>query len=193
MASKVSISDLLDRAVEKLPFLRRVVTKRRFARNPEYRAAVLDEIALKLVDDPRAVELLGVGFCDTLCSGEATVETAFFEVDKIDNLERILKIIVEYLPQILAIVMKLFAASILFLALAFMTSSANAQHWTYPGDLGSHLQSTHGVSTAGLSREQMLNLHDALHEGRGYQTSGRAYSKTAYTQRRFAPLRFFRR
>lgn len=45
-----------------------------------------------------------------------------------------------------------------------MQSSGN--HWTYPGDLASHLQGAHGVSVGGLTREQMLNLHDALHEGR---------------------------
>lgn len=39
-------------------------------------------------------------------------------------------------------------------------------HWTYPGTIDGHLRSTHGVSAAGMSREQMLNLHDALHEGR---------------------------
>jgi hypothetical protein len=38
-------------------------------------------------------------------------------------------------------------------------------HWTYPGTINGHLESTHGVSTAGMSREQMLDLHDALHEG----------------------------
>jgi hypothetical protein len=39
-------------------------------------------------------------------------------------------------------------------------------HWTYPGTISGHLQSGHGVNPAGMSREQMLNLHDALHEGR---------------------------
>jgi len=39
-------------------------------------------------------------------------------------------------------------------------------HWSYPGTIQGHLQGTHGVSTAGMSREQMLSLHDALHEGR---------------------------
>lgn len=38
-------------------------------------------------------------------------------------------------------------------------------HWSYPGDIDSHLQSTHGVSTAGMSRQQKLDLHDSLHEG----------------------------
>lgn len=38
-------------------------------------------------------------------------------------------------------------------------------HWSYPGTIDSHLESTHGVATAGLTRQQKLNLHDALHEG----------------------------
>ena len=37
-------------------------------------------------------------------------------------------------------------------------------HWTYPGDLSDHLRTTHGVSVDGLSKEQMLNYHDVLHE-----------------------------
>lgn len=49
----------------------------------------------------------------------------------------------------------------------------NAGHWTYPGTIDSHLQSTHGVSTAGMTREQMLNLHDALHEGRAVRQTAR--------------------
>ena len=39
-------------------------------------------------------------------------------------------------------------------------------HWTYPGTISGHLQSGHGVNPAGMTKEQMLNLHDALHEGR---------------------------
>lgn len=38
-------------------------------------------------------------------------------------------------------------------------------HWTYPGSIDSHLQTEHGVSVSGMSRSQMLNLHDSLHEG----------------------------
>lgn len=46
-------------------------------------------------------------------------------------------------------------------------ASANAQaHWTYPrGSIASHLQLDHGVNTAGMSQEQMLSHHDAIHEG----------------------------
>jgi len=42
----------------------------------------------------------------------------------------------------------------------------SANHWTYPGTIQNHLATDHGVSTSGMSRQQMLNLHDALHEGR---------------------------
>lgn len=38
-------------------------------------------------------------------------------------------------------------------------------HWSYPGSLDSHLEGTHGVSTAGMSRQEKLNYHDSLHEG----------------------------
>lgn len=39
-------------------------------------------------------------------------------------------------------------------------------HWSYPGTIQNHLATDHGVSTSGMSRQEMLNLHDALHEGR---------------------------
>lgn len=37
-------------------------------------------------------------------------------------------------------------------------------HWTYPGDLADHLRTTHGKKVDGMTTEQMLNMHDALHE-----------------------------
>jgi len=40
-----------------------------------------------------------------------------------------------------------------------------AGHWSYPGDIDSHLEGTHGVSTAGMTHAQKLDLHDSLHEG----------------------------
>ena len=161
-----SLSNLLDKAVDTLPPLRRVVTKRRFKLSPKYREMVLDELAIKLIDDERAVQLLGVDFCDKLCQGTVTVETAFFEVDRIDNLERLLKIIVEYLPQILTIVLRIFGMFTLFLALIFLSpGNASAQgHWSFPGELSHHLRTTHGIQTAGKSYQEMLYLHDSLHE-----------------------------
>lgn len=38
-------------------------------------------------------------------------------------------------------------------------------HWDYPGTIDSHLENDHGVSTAGMTRQQKLDLHDSLHEG----------------------------
>ena len=36
--------------------------------------------------------------------------------------------------------------------------------WTYPGDIRSHLATSHGTtSTAGMSQDQMESLHDSLH------------------------------
>lgn len=44
------------------------------------------------------------------------------------------------------------------------TTDTKPGHWTYPGDLSDHLRTTHGVSVDGMSKEQMLNMHDVLHE-----------------------------
>ena len=35
--------------------------------------------------------------------------------------------------------------------------------WTWPGDLATHLRTTHGVSTDGLSGAELVQLHDNLH------------------------------
>lgn len=58
---------------------------------------------------------------------------------------------------------------------------ARAGHWTYPGEISNHLASSHGVSTAGMSREQMLDLHDSLHEGTS--VSAVRYSPTVSSTR----------
>lgn len=47
---------------------------------------------------------------------------------------------------------------------------ARAGHWSYPGEISNHLANDHGVQTNGMSREQMLDLHDALHEGQATWT-----------------------
>lgn len=41
----------------------------------------------------------------------------------------------------------------------------SGQSWTWPGDLSSHLETAHGVNTAGMSFSQKKSLHDALHNG----------------------------
>lgn len=67
-------------------------------------------------------------------------------------------------------------------------------HWSYPGTIDSHLESVHGKSTAGMTRQQKLDYHDSLHEGTagasayqsagyycvGYGSSGRSYGSAGY-------------
>jgi len=38
-------------------------------------------------------------------------------------------------------------------------------HWSYPGTIDKHLEESHGVATAGMTRQQKLDVHDSLHEG----------------------------
>ena len=60
--------------------------------------------------------------------------------------------------------------------------------WTWPGNLSSHLSSTHGIDTSGMSRAEMMALHDQLHEGGGHIETG--WSRSVTTN--FARPRFFR-
>lgn len=47
-------------------------------------------------------------------------------------------------------------------------------HWTYPGEIRSHLANDHGISAAGMSTAQAEELHDQLHNGTaGYATTTR--------------------
>lgn len=45
-------------------------------------------------------------------------------------------------------------------------SYSSRGHWTHPGSIEGHMASTHGQDVSGLTREQLLDNHDALHEGR---------------------------
>lgn len=56
--------------------------------------------------------------------------------------------------------------------------------WTWPGDLSSHLRETHGVSTTGMSFEQMRREHDRIHNG-GFSSPGRRI--TTMATRSFCP------
>jgi hypothetical protein len=37
--------------------------------------------------------------------------------------------------------------------------------WTYPGDIATHVNTVHGISVAGKSKEQLEREHDAAHNG----------------------------
>ena len=78
--------------------------------------------------------------------------------------------------------------AIAFFMLLFLSSTSEAQlfrrstravvtpsqggHWGYPGDIATHLATSHGQQVSGLSHAQMVALHDALHEGRQYHIAG---------------------
>jgi len=58
-------------------------------------------------------------------------------------------------------------------------------HWSFPGDIQTHLRQGHGQTVASMSYEQMLTLHDSLHR------SGRnSYSSPV---RKRTVFRIFRR
>jgi hypothetical protein len=71
------------------------------------------------------------------------------------------------------------------LIVILFASFANAQHYSYTGDIWSHLTAEHGQSSyyvAGLTQEQAEQSHDALHQ----QSRGRnvvAVQVTSLTRR----------
>jgi hypothetical protein len=101
------MAGLLDAAIEKLPPLRKARTKRIFARKPSIKQECLDEVCLAVCANAECAAVLGTAKIAELLSG-SSCGTATFELD-LDQLERFLQIIIEYLPQILEIIMKLFA------------------------------------------------------------------------------------
>lgn len=44
--------------------------------------------------------------------------------------------------------------------------SIPAVHWTYPGEVRSHLASEHGVNASGMTTAQAEALHDSLHNAK---------------------------
>jgi len=77
-----------------------------------------------------------------------------------------------------------FLQLLVLLVLTLTVSTAQAQHWSFPGSITSHLTQDHGVSTAGLSYGEMLTLHDQLH---GSSQMAVTATRVRVTQR---PLRF---
>lgn len=53
----------------------------------------------------------------------------------------------------------------------FNAISDARNHYTFPGTIDNHLEYDHGVSTAGMTRQQKLNMHDAIHRGETIVTS----------------------
>lgn len=99
-----SMSELLDMAVDKLPFLRRKVAKLRL-KNQRYRSSLLDQLCLYCCDNSECSLILGSA-ATGLMSGELSA-TDKFTLD-LDQLERFLQILIEYLPKLLEIILPLF-------------------------------------------------------------------------------------
>lgn len=72
------------------------------------------------------------------------------------------------------------------------TSTQFGRHWSYPGEIDDHLRQTHGKTTTGMTREEMLNLHDAIHEGRspGIVSKAAPVKNRRDTRRRFKGFKF---
>jgi hypothetical protein len=231
---QITMLEAVDEAVERLGPLQRRIVKRRFNRFPQEKLDCCERCMLAATTDTRMAQIGMASVVQGFSSGTIQADTPF-SID-LDQFEQFLKILIEYLPKLLEILIPLFTSWMLPLAIAFsLAGSAVAQcpngqcplpqrsayvpyaapivegqpvrnvvravaapvvrvasvpirvsrsHRPYPGDLGSHLSGTHGVSTAGMSREQMLDLHDSLHESR-------AYAPARAPQQRYAtrPLR----
>ncbi len=72
---------------------------------------------------------------------------------------------------------------------------SSGPHWTYPGShndpTGVHIKNhlaneIHGINTSGMSKEQMLSLHDSLHEGRVSNTQPTPVQQTTYSTRSYS-------
>lgn len=159
MSTQYSMSELLDMAVEKLPFLRRRVAQLRL-RNSKYRTAFLDELTLKCCDNAESSEILGTVACVGLMSGEITTTTKF-AIDP-DKLERLLQILIEYLPKLLEIILPLFMQTILLLlAFSLLGTAANAQQCD-PATSQCHPVKNALAATAEVAGKTLSAIGDAI-------------------------------
>ena len=54
--------------------------------------------------------------------------------------------------------------------------SASSAHWTYPGDIHSHLRNGHGFDASGMTAEQAKTAHDRLHNAAKGSSRSFSYS-----------------
>ena len=97
---EVCLCDLVEQAIEELPRFRRRVTEFRMSR-PRVREAFYPELILALVESDLPATTR------TLFAGETFDETTRFTID-VDRIREILDLVLEYLPQILALILTLF-------------------------------------------------------------------------------------
>lgn len=115
---EVSLAELVEQAIEKLGPVRRRVSKLRM-RSEAYREHVYAEVAAKLAEDTSCP-------CCTVFAAQSFSATGRFAID-IDKIDQILALIVKYLPAILELVLKFVSIAILFLSLAVLGGSSQAQ------------------------------------------------------------------
>lgn len=118
-----SVDEMIDDAIERLPFLRRNIVKRNLARNPAKRVEIADQVLLALSEDTAAKTAFGAGISEGIASGAITAQTPI-GID-VDKLEQILALIFKYLPQILQL-FQLFVSIAIFLAAMLAVASSSS-------------------------------------------------------------------
>lgn len=103
---QITLSESIDEAVERLPFFRRKVYQRRL-KNNRFRKAFVEDLTVKLYDNDEVAGMVPVA----TFAGESFGEDTPFSID-IDNFERFLQIIIEYLPKIMEIIVTLLALGV---------------------------------------------------------------------------------
>lgn len=119
----VTISEVLDLAVQRLPRLRRGVMKMRL-QSPRYREHLLAELRLHASEDSECCLLMGQPFADSLADasiGDATP----FAID-LGKLDQMIELFLKWLPKILDL-LKLFAIAAFLVFLLSVPGTATAQ------------------------------------------------------------------
>lgn len=119
----VTISEILDLAVQRLPRLRRGVMKMRL-QSPRYREHLLAELRLHASEDSECCLLMGQPFAASLADasiGDATP----FAID-LGKLDKLIELFLKWLPKILDL-LKLFAIAAFLVLLLSTPSTATAQ------------------------------------------------------------------
>ena len=128
-----TVDEMIDNAIERLPFLRRKIVNHNLAHNPHRREEIADRVLLELSKDSAAEAIFGSSIAAGIESGAITAKTPI-GID-VDKLAKILELIFTYLPKILDL-LKLFASIVIFFAISLaMSSIATAQETKQIGNL----------------------------------------------------------
>ncbi len=128
-----TVDEMIDNAIERLPFLRRKIVNHNLAHNPHRREEIADRVLLELSKDSAAEAIFGSSIAAGIESGAITAKTPI-GID-VDKLAKILELIFTYLPKILDL-LKLFASIVIFFAISLaMSSVATAQETKQLGNL----------------------------------------------------------